>query len=345
MIHFYDAITLPCAVFLASLGLNKNRMRRIVSIFVGFSFVGASFAQVDGSKVKEFIGGYGQGGMAEEVAEILANAEYKQGIIDKMGRPAEGVMTWGRYRKIFLTEGRIRAGAEFWGQHRETIASVSEASGVPEEIIVGIIGIETFYGRVLGGYRVLDALYTLAFGYPKRSAYFKSELGKFLEVCKKEKLDIYSIKGSYAGAIGYCQFMPSSYLAYARDFDGDRSTNLMEANDAIASAANYLAAHKWDRNGAVAGRAERFTEPKPVVSKGTKPGRDLQYYAENGYMSAESLPPGTKAALLKFEGEKGSEFWFGFWNFYVITRYNHSPMYALAVYQLAEEVKKRYGQK
>lgn len=309
--------------------------------------VSVAMGQIDENKVAQFATSYSSTHdlSVEEVTEILSNAKYKQDIIDKMERPAEGTMTWERYRNIFLKEDRIKAGVDFWETNRETLNAVSAESGVPVEVILGIIGVETFYGQRIGSYRVLDALYTLAFGYPKRSSFFKAELANFLELIDHEHLDIYSIKGSYAGAIGFCQFMPSSYQAYAKSFDDDQSVNLMEVNDAIASVANYLAEHRWDEGAPITVEVKDMINPQPVISKYAKPKNTLRYYSDNGYVPSGNISPEMKAALLEFENEDSKEYWFGFWNFYVITRYNHSPMYALAVYQLGQEVKKMYDQK
>lgn len=321
-------------------------MRGVLIGFLTITLVIKGFGQIDEVKVSEFARSFAERHemSLEEINTILNNAKFRSDIIEKMERPAEGTMTWGRYRNIFLKEDRIKAGVEFWAAHEETLAQVTADTGIPEEVILGIIGVETFYGQRIGSYRVLDALYTLAFGFPKRSSFFKAELEKFLELAKEEHLDIYSIKGSYAGAIGFCQFMPSSYLAYAKSYDDDGSRNLMEVNDAIASVANYLAAHRWDAGATVTTAVSKTINPQPVVSKSSKPNNTLKYFAENGYMPSGNFSPSAKAALIEFEGENGKEYWFGFWNFYVITRYNHSPMYAMAVYQLGEEVKKRYDQ-
>ncbi|RED99415.1 lytic murein transglycosylase B [Marinoscillum furvescens] len=303
--------------------------------------VTVSSAQVNQSKVSEFARSYAERHdmTIAELTVILNNAEYQQSTVDKISRPAEGTMTWGRYRNIFLQDNRIQAGVEFWKTHEEVLVNVSEDSGVPEEIILGILGVETFFGQRIGDYRVLDALYTLAFGYPKRSSFFTAELEKFLELTEKEGLDLYSIKGSYAGAIGYCQFMPSSYLAYAKSYGEGDGCNLMEPEDAIASAANYLREHRWETGGPIAARVAQRINPKDVVSSSSRPRNTLRYYADNGYMPSGNIAPARKAALLELEGEEGMEYWFGFHNFYVITRYNHSALYAMAVFQLAEAIK------
>lgn len=314
--------------------------RSLVWVFASL-LVSSVMAQVDQQKVEAFVQRYAsQNGVSEaEVSAILKNAEYQQSTVDKMNHTAEGTMTWGRYRRIFMQEERIAAGVAFWKTHEQVLAEVSADSGVPEEIILGVLGVETYFGQRIGEYRVLDALYTLAFAYPKRSSYFTAELGKFLELTSREQIDLYSIKGSYAGAIGYCQFMPSSYLAYANSYSPEDGCNLMEPEDAIASAANYLHEHRWERGGPVAAPVAQRINPADVVSSSTRPRNTLRYYADNGYMPSGNSSPSRKAALLALEGDEGMEYWFGFHNFYVITRYNHSALYAMAVFQLAEAIK------
>ncbi|MFY0606259.1 MAG: lytic murein transglycosylase B [Cyclobacteriaceae bacterium] len=311
-------------------------------LFSLFSFILVDLhAQIDQAKVAAFKASMIEKGnyQAEALDKVLASAEYDQTIIDKISKPAEGTMTWGRYRRIFIQPERIQAGVDFWNEHESTLNAVSEESGVPVEIILGIMGVETFFGQRIGSYRVLDALYTLAFGYPKRSKFFTSELEKFLELSQKENIDITSIKGSYAGAIGYAQFMPSSYLAYAKSFDDDGSRNLMEPKDAIASIANYLREHRWEKGAPITQEISNISNSNPSGSKSVKPANTLKYYSDQGYAPSGNLTPSLKASIVELEGEEGMEYWFGFFNFYVITRYNHSPLYAMAVYQLAQEIK------
>lgn len=304
-----------------------------------------SFSQVDQEAIQDFTRNYAYEHKRplSEIEDILSKAEFQQSIIDKMEKPAEKTMTWTRYRNIFMKEDRINAGVQFWNENQTTLSAVSQESGVPEEIILAIIGVETFFGQRKGTYKVLDALYTLAFGYPKRSSFFKSELGKFIELCQKENLDIHSIKGSYAGAIGYSQFMPSSYLAYAKNYDGEGSTDLMmNVDDAIASVANYLDVHRWQNGKPIAFPARKAANAQPLQPQSTKPKKTYETYKSLGYTSADGSEISDNVSLLEFELEDGgSEYWFTLNNFYVITRYNHSPLYALAVYQLAEAIKEK----
>ncbi len=312
-------------------------------VLLGLTMGLSGFGQVDQVKVAEFARSFSDRNemSLEEVTVILNNARYRESIVRKMEKPAEGTMTWGRYRKIFMTEDRISAGVEFWKENKAVINDVSSKTGVAPEIIVGIIGVETFYGQRQGNYRVLDALYTLAFGFPKRSSFFTAELEKFLLLVKEENLNMYEIKGSYAGAMGFAQFMPSSYQAYAKSYDEGGSRNLMQADDAIASVANYLKEHRWKEGELVALPIKNMVNPTKLTP-GVKPNNSLRFYSDNGYMPSGNLSPATMAALIELEQEDGMEYWFGFNNFYVITRYNHSELYAMAVFQLAEAINADY---
>lgn len=301
-------------------------------------------AQVNQQEVDAFIKEYAADHKLNEaeVKDILDAAVFQPSIIDKISKPAEGTMTWERYRKIFVTEERAKAGVEFWKEHKETVAKVSEETGVSEEIILGIIGVETYFGRIKGSYKVLDALYTLGFGYPKRGKFFKSELAKYLELTTKEKLDPKEITGSFAGAMGYSQFMPSSYLAYAKSFDEGGTADLIhDPTDAIASVANYLKVHRWKRGEPVAATATFTRKVTNLNKQNLKPKNRLSDYTALGIKSGVNVSGDTPATLviLDMEKENDKEYWYGFDNFYVITRYNHSPMYAMAVFQLGEKMK------
>ncbi|GHE60805.1 lytic murein transglycosylase B [Roseivirga thermotolerans] len=319
-------------------------MRYTLTTIFLFCFAGL-YAQVNTTEVEEFIKEYVKEHRADEtkIRAILNEAQFQQEIIDKISRPAEGTMTWERYRKIFVTEERTQAGLEFWKKYQKEVRTVSEQTGVNEEIILGIIGVETYFGRIMGTYRVLDALYTLGFGYPRRASFFKSELAKFLELTSKEKLDPLAIKGSYAGAMGFSQFMPSSYLAYAKSFKDDGSADLIsDPADAIASVANYLKVHRWQQGEPVATKAT-FTRKVTNLNKQViKPKNKLSDYTALGIKpAANHIPGSTPATLVILDNESDKEHWYGFYNFYVITRYNRSPMYAMAVYQLAEAMKSK----
>jgi membrane-bound lytic murein transglycosylase B len=275
---------------------------------------------------------------ADEIRSWLGQARYQQSIINAITRPAEG-KPWKDYRPIFLTDTRISQGRSFYAEHRSEIERVSAATGVPGEIIVAIMGVETSYGRITGTYRVLDALYTLGFYYPRREEFFRAELGHVFALARREKLDLATLKGSYAGAMGWGQFMPSSYLNYARDGDGDgRSDLLGSTSDAFASIANYFIGHGWRKGEpafvpAVADAGAAPFKPDDFVAR-----YSLAELAARGYRPANPGAPALPATLLTLEGVNGPEHWIGFHNFYVITRYNRSPMYAMAVHQLAQEI-------
>ncbi|PIB35029.1 lytic murein transglycosylase B [Reichenbachiella sp. 5M10] len=309
----------------------------------------SSFSQIDQTDVDDFVRIYAMQNQLplEDIHAIVTQATYQPSIIEKMNKPAEKTMTWTRYRGIFMTDDRIDAGVQFWITNETTLQNISQQTGVPEKIILGILGVETFFGARTGTYSVLDALYTLAFGYPKRSSFFKAELGKFLELCSREQLDPLSIQGSYAGAMGYCQFMPSSYLAYAKNYDESGSTDLMNnVDDAIASVANYLQIHRWQTGKPVALQAiATGTAQLPLAKQSLKPKESYSTYQEMGFRTANGSSTDEKVTLQEFTLDEGNEYWFGFTNFYVITRYNHSPLYALAVYQLGEAIQSKMTEK
>ncbi|MGI9271617.1 MAG: lytic murein transglycosylase B [Woeseiaceae bacterium] len=272
--------------------------------------------------------------------EILEQAEKKQSILDAIAKPAERTLTWADYRPIFMTAERVQAGAEFWRENRAALNKICEETGVPVEIIVGIIGVETYYGRITGGHRVLDALSTLAFFYPPRSKFFRSELEHFLLLIREEDMQATDAFGSYAGAMGRPQFMPSSYRAYAVDSTGDGKRDIWNNwTDVAGSVANYFVAHRWKAGEEVTTRAtlsSRYqgTPPKNKLSA----DETVRSLSESGVMFSTNLPNDDDAQLLTLDGDAGTEHWVGFHNFFVITRYNRSVMYALAVHQLGEEI-------
>ncbi len=272
--------------------------------------------------------------------KLFAGAHYKQSIIDAMTRPAEKVKLWKDYRQIFITEKRLRQGLQFWREQRPWLEKAEAEYGVPIEYVVAIIGVETYYGRYAGNYRVLDALSTLAFDYPARSAFFTKELEHFLLLSKEQKLEPSELKGSYAGAMGYGQFMPSSYRAYAVDFNGDGVADIWaDPADAIGSVANYFVRHGWQRGeGVVVGASIAADYNSELVNKLVKPKLTLAQLAEQGFTPLVNMSPELKAIPLRLQGQAGVEFWLGLQNYYTITRYNHSFRYAMAVVQLAEQI-------
>ena len=281
---------------------------------------------------------------AEALRKTLARARFRQDIIDKISHPAEHTLNWNQYRKIFLTDRRIDGGVDFMRRNREALERAEAEYGVPPQIVTAIIGVETFYGRIAGKDRILDALYTLAFHFPKRSKFFTSELEKFLLLTREEQLDPVVPRGSYAGAMGLGQFMPSSYLSYAVDFDGDGKRDIWNnENDAIGSVANYFARHGWKRDFPVvlpAGGVDPNRHAGFLTGE-LKPAHTLAQLREAGIRFDDMINDQLEAALIALETDKGNEYWLGLDNFYVITRYNHSPMYAMAVYQLGEAIREK----
>lgn len=267
---------------------------------------------------------------------VLADSRVQQKIIDALDRPAEKTKPWFEYREIFITEKRIAAGVAFRQEHAALLERVSRETGVPEEIITAIIGVETFYGRITGGYRVLDALTTQGFDYPSRAKFGRSQLEQFFLLLKEEGFEAAALKGSYAGAMGPPQFIPSSYRAYAVDGDGDGQRDLLgNWDDIIASVANYFVAHRWAAGEPVAFPARvNDAASAPVTSK-LRLADTVESLRRQGVTTDAELGGQTPAMLMRFEVADGDEYWLGLQNFYVITRYNRSQMYALAVHQLA----------
>ena len=279
-----------------------------------------------------------------ETRALLKDARVLDSVLEAMRRPAER-KPWHEYRKIFITGKRIERGVEFWREHAASLARAGERFGVPPEIIVAIIGVESFYGVHRGRIRVLDALATLGFRYPRRSAFFLSELEAFVLLSNEERFDARRIKGSYAGAMGIAQFISSSYRHYAIDFDGDGSRDLMQSpEDAIGSIANYLSMHGWRAGAAIAVPAEVEGDAfEALVEQGIEPHASLASIRARGVGFTTEAGEEEQGALLEFETKDGHEYWIGLANFYVITRYNHSALYALAVLQLAERIRARHG--
>ncbi len=291
-------------------------------------------------------------GLSEsDVRALLMEAEYKQSIVDAISRPAEG-KPWYQYRKIFLTDKRIKGGVKFWKDNKELIEAASEKFGVDEEFIVSIIGVETFYGRITGNYRIIDSLVTLGFYYPQglssdRSPFFSKELMQYIKLASEEGLPASEVTGSYAGAMGMGQFMPSSYREYAVDFDGDGKRDLWRSTpDVVGSVANYLHRHGWEYGQPVTRRviASQDAAFDEISSRGLKPSLTVAEWQEKGFQSSNELPPDLPAAVLKLKEEDRKTYWLTFKNFYVITRYNRSPRYAMAVYDLSQEIKKGMGE-
>ena len=272
---------------------------------------------------------------------ILASAESQPKIIELMTRPAEQVMAWHNYRDHFLTDERIAAGVAFWVEHRERLAWTEKSTGVSQHVIVGILGVETFFGRITGRFRVIDALATLAFDYPPRSKYFREELEQFLLLARENQIDPITALGSYAGAMGRAQFMPSSYRAYAIDGDGDDRSDLWGSwDDVIASVANYLAKHGWRAGEPVAAPASLwFPGADALIAAGSlAPDTTVKALRDRGLSFETSLDGKAPAFFISLAGDGGPEYRAGFFNCGVITRYNRSVMYALAVHDLGRRI-------
>jgi membrane-bound lytic murein transglycosylase B len=284
------------------------------------------------------------------LADLMARARYRQDVIDTMRRPYES-KPWSVYRALFLTPSRIHGGVAFWREHAALLRRAELEYGVPPEVIVAIVGVETSYGGNLGRHLVIDALSTLGFAYPPRADFFRGELEDFLLLARDESLDAGAVTGSYAGAVGKAQFIPSSYRAYAVDFDGDGRRDLWRSDaDVIGSVANYLSAHGWRPRQPVAAPAMLTPEARAAVASGAlsaarndpvAPATPVGALAALGVATGETLDPDAQATLLSLDGQE-DEYWVGLDNFYVITRYNRSNLYAMAVYQLGREIRTSY---
>ncbi len=303
----------------------------------------ASFA--DDPEVAAFITqmhekhGFDATSLRASFARLQPNAAVLKAI--KPAAAPELQRSWERYRARFLNERRIAAGVRFWQEHEATLKRAAALYGVPEEIIVAIIGVETEYGKNMGRFGVMQSLATLAFNYPPRAPFFRSELEHFLLLARDNGFDPLTVKGSYAGAIGIPQFMPSSQQRYAVDFDGNGRVELTgSTTDAIGSVASFLAQHGWETGAAIAVPAQIEGDPAPLVMLGIKPEKSLADLIASG-VRAEGNPAAAAAIIDLVTPDQATEYWAGFQNFYVITRYNRSSFYAMSVFQLAETIRER----
>ena len=281
-----------------------------------------------------------------ELDALFNEAKRKDSILEAIARPAEKTKPWYEYRRIFVTPTRTAQGLEFYRNYAASLLRAEREYGVPAHIIAAIIGVETRYGRNKGSYRVIDALSTLAFDYPPRSRFFSGELKEYLLMTREQGLPVAKVKGSYAGAMGYGQFIPSSYRAYAIDFDGDGVADIIDNPvDAIGSVANYFKRHEWRPGDAITVPARVASGyRREWVNDGLKPKRTVAEFASGRIFPADQASPERLATAMEFEGENGLEHWLGWHNFYVITRYNHSAMYAMCVFQLGEAIREQIGE-
>ena len=278
--------------------------------------------------------------------KLFSRAKMYDSILEAIARPAEG-KPWYQYRPIFVTEKRTQGGIDFWKKNAAALARAEKKYGVPQEIIVAIIGVETRYGKHAGTYPVFDSLATLAFGYPPRATFFKGELEQFLLMVREENFEAQKLLGSYAGAMGMPQFISSSFRQYAVDFDGDGKRDLWNnSTDAIGSVANYFRRHHWKPGQPITHKVEvdsNRREYKKLITKSLKPKHTQLELLLGGVTLPRGINKELKGKLLKFETMGKPEYWIGWNNFYVITRYNHSALYSMAVYQLSQKIKEGYS--
>jgi len=297
------------------------------------------------TEVKQFIAHMSDsyGFKKRALRKLLKSANSQPAILDAIAKPSEKAKLWYEYRPIFINERRIREGTEFWTAHRQALDQASIKSGVAPEYLAAILGVETYYGRLTGTYRVLDALVTLSFDYPPREKFFREELEQFLLLTRDAHLDAKTLKGSYAGAMGAPQFMPSNYRRYAVDADANGHIDLWnDWPDVCASVGNFLKEHGWNAGEPVL--AEATVSPEKA---GDLDGRKLAMSETVGSLAAKGvsfegpLAPEAPAILIAADELDGVHWRVGYNNFFVITRYNHSALYAMAVYELANAVKQR----
>lgn len=326
-----------------------SRPLRVLTLIAGFAAAASGHASeryADRPETQQFIEEMQQrhGFDKDALTYIFRRAEYLPSVIKYISPPKDpGVRSWQRYRSRFIEPVRIKAGVAFWDRHADTIRTASEKYGVPEEIIVGIIGVETIYGRNTGNFQAVSALATLAFDYPRRAELFRGELESLLLMAREQHRDPLDYQGSYAGALGLPQFLPSSVRNYAVDFDGDGQIDLLGSpKDAIGSVARYMQMHGWEAGGPVAVRAslDSDTNLAPLLAKDITPAFDSATLASHGVRTMSSAEGAGKAAFVELVTPgQDSEYWLGYQNFYVITRYNRSSFYAMSVFQLGEAVK------
>jgi membrane-bound lytic murein transglycosylase B len=327
---------------LSGLSIVAQTLRFSVLCFIAFALVTTASANIKQQNFIDLMVTKHQFDR-DQLNKVFAGTEANATILKAITTPWEA-KPWYEYYPIFLTENRLKKGLDFWQQYASELAQAEQQTGVPAQIIVAIIGVETYYGSYLGKYSVFDALQTLAFYYPPRSSFFSSELEQLFLLAQEEKFNIIDLKGSYAGAMGWGQFIPSSYRAYAVDFDQDGTRDLLHNPlDAIGSVANYFKRHGWQAGQTVAFPADiQGNNVKSLLSSSLK----LQHNWQQAKALGVRLPAGydaalsneTKVKLIEFAQPNQTEYWLVLNNFYVITRYNHSPLYAMVVFQLSEQL-------
>jgi membrane-bound lytic murein transglycosylase B len=304
----------------------------------------ATVAQARGAFIDKMVAEHGFD--RSSLTTTLSEATIDQKILDAMARPAERVVPWHEYRAIFVNDARIGAGVRFWTEHAAKIDAIAQRYGVAPEMLVAIVGVETYFGTRMGRYRVLDALATLAFAYPPRAKFFEGELEEFLLLSREENLSLTTPLGSYAGAMGAGQFIPSSYRAYAVDANADGKRDIWtDWEDVLGSVANYFKVHGWRTGEPVADPATRSGDWKGAEpTNSLELGETVASLAKMGYVFTTTQATDAAAAAYSLEAKGGgAEFWVGYHNFRVITRYNRSPKYALAAHQLGQEIYSAYA--
>ncbi|MFK8067477.1 MAG: lytic murein transglycosylase B [Gammaproteobacteria bacterium] len=318
----------------------------ILFFLISSGIHGAELNQIEQKKfIQEMVDEHGFD--KQDLERTFTKVKLLDYALEVIQKPAEKSKEWHEYRKIFLTKERIKKGVVFWQENRDLLMDVEKEYGVPREMIVAIIGVETYYGKFKGKYRVIDSLATLAFNYPKRAKFFRNELKQFLLFTRRLKMDPFSRMGSYAGAMGMPQFMPSSFQAYAVDFDHDDQINIWDNKaDIFGSIANYFKRHGWktDEPVAVPTWVKKNVTLENYIEKGLKPTIPLDELTKSGVETKRNIEGNPTSSLLEYKQENSMDYWVIFQNFYTITRYNHSPLYGMAVYQLSEEIKEAYVQ-
>lgn len=323
-------------VLLGSLCLQPSAARAAGGDFLAYEELRGVIDQLERDKV------YAPG----ELDPLFAQVARDEGVLRAIARPAEATKEWKDYYPNFLTPERVQKGVEFWRQYADVLERAEKTYGVPAEMILGILGVETKYGGNKGRNRVVDALATLGFDYPPRAPFFRKELREFLVLAKENGLDPLATYGSYAGAMGFPQFMPSSWRSLAVDFDGDGRRDLINNPvDAIGSIANYFKANGWKTGEPVAARARIVSQDyDSILNKELSTNSTLEAIAKKGLIPREAgtYLAATPASAIRLQGDNGGEFWLGFNNFYVITKYNRSVLYAMAAWQLSQQIKAAY---